>query len=128
MNRKQLITLLVFGAVIAAAWMWVNRGQKAADQQSTAKMGEKLVPNFPVNDVAQLTIKQRGAELNLAKKDELWVVKERGEYPANFSNLRDLLIKVSDLKITKPVNVGTSRLRSTGVAPAGQSSQHAGGV
>ena len=117
MNRKQLITLLVIGLIVGAAGFWKYKSQQAGYKESTQRMGEKLMPGFPLNDVAQLTIKQKDAEMTLAKKNDAWAVKERSDYPANFSNIRDLLIKIADLKIAKPVKVPASRLPNLELLP-----------
>jgi hypothetical protein len=69
-----------------------------------------LLGDFQVNDVAQVNIKQGGTELNLAKKEDLWRVRERGDYAANFSQITDLLLKLRDLKIVQTEKIGASQL------------------
>jgi hypothetical protein len=110
MNRKQFVILIVAG-VIAGFVGWKITSQKSADFK-TSDVGEKnkLLPNLPVNDIARLRIKQSSNEVNLVKKDDLWRVKERGDYPANFSELRDLLNKLSELKTIEDVKVGASQM------------------
>jgi len=44
------------------------------------------------------------------KKDDLWRVKERAEYPANFTELGDFLRKVQELKTIEEVKVGPSQM------------------
>jgi hypothetical protein len=73
-------------------------------------MGAKVMPNFPLNDVETIVIKQTKTELTLAKKDDIWVVKQRGDHPAKFDGISDLLRKVWELKVAKPVKTGPSRL------------------
>lgn len=110
MNRKQLTLLVVLGVVLGGlGWLaWKKQQQPYAD--STAKMGSKVLPNLAVNDIEQVTITQAKGGLTLAKQDGTWVVRSRGDYPANFDSLRDLLIKFAELKVAKPVTVGPSRL------------------
>src|SRR5258707_3377549 len=110
MNRKQLTLLIVVGAVLGSLGWVAYQKQNKAYTDSTQKMGGKLLPNFPLNDVEQIVIKQSAAELRLAKKDDIWVVKDRGDYPANFSNISDLLRKFWELKVAKPVKTGPSHL------------------
>lgn len=110
MNRKQLTLLVVLGVVLGGlGWLaWKKQQQPYAD--STARMGSKVLPNLPVNDIEQLTISQAKGSLTLAKQDGTWVVRSRGNYPANFDSLRDLILKFAELKVAKPVTVGPSRL------------------
>ena len=60
-------------------------------------MGQKVFPSFPVNDVAAIHVKAAG-DLHLVRKDDRWRVQERNDYPANFSQISDLLLKLADLK------------------------------
>jgi len=110
MNRKQLTLLLVVGAILGGLG-WVAYQKKSAPyKESLQKMGGKLLPNFPLNEVDQIVVKQGTSEVTLAKKDEVWVVKNRGDYPASFDTISDVLRKFWELKIVKPVKTGPSRL------------------
>src|SRR5580765_1907236 len=88
MNRKQLVILLVLGAVIGALGFIVSR-RNAASYQSTGEggAGKKLLADFPINDVARIDIRQGTNELNLARQDEQWTVRERYGYAANFQEI-----------------------------------------
>jgi len=109
MNRKQLTTLIVLVALVGGAgWFFLKRQQNAY-APSGAKFGEKLFPKLTVNDVARIQVKSSSAELNLVKKDDLWRVQERGDYPANFSQISGLLLKAADLKIGQTEEVGPSQ-------------------
>ena len=109
MNRKQLIILIVLVAVIGGAGLYFSKQQNNAYTHGDQKLGQKLFPKLPINDVAQIQIKQHGAELNLVKKDDLWRVKERGNYPANFAMISDFLLKAGDLKIVQSEEIGASQ-------------------
>src|SRR5438034_896653 len=78
MNRKQLGILIVLGAVIGALSLYVSR-RNAASYQSSGEggAGRKLLPDFPINDVARIGIKQGTNELNLVRQDDNWTVRER---------------------------------------------------
>ena len=108
MNRKQLAILIVLGVVFAGAGLYYSKRQKETFTVSATRMGAKFVPDFPLNDVSQITIKQPQGELNVVKKEDAWAVRERADYPANFSEVSELLRKVWDLKVTQPVRVGSA--------------------
>ena len=110
MNRKQLTLLMVVGAVIAGLGWVAWQKQQAAYKDSTRKMGEKVLAKFEPDEVQQLVIKQTKGEVELARENDAWVVRQRGGYPANFGNISDLLRKFWDLKVAKPVSAGPSRL------------------
>jgi hypothetical protein len=83
------------------------------------KMGRKLFPNLVLNDVGALHISAAG-DLHLAVKDGVWRVQERAGYPANVSQLRELLIKLSELKISQSEPIGQTQLARMDLLPPGQ--------
>lgn len=110
MNRKQLITLLLAGIVIGGlGWHFATKQQESY-RTSDVQAGQKLLPTFPINDVAQVTIKDPKSELNLVKQDDAWKVRERYNYPANFSEISELVRKFADIKTVQSVTVGASQL------------------
>jgi Flp pilus assembly protein CpaB len=126
MNRKQLTLLIVVAAVLGGLGWLAWQKQQTPFKESMAQVGEQLFPNFPINDVEHVTIRVSTNELNLLKKEDIWTVAERGNYPANWNNISDFLRKVYELKVAKPVKAGPSRLGPLQLpAPVGR---HAGRV
>ncbi|MBI4661969.1 MAG: DUF4340 domain-containing protein [Verrucomicrobia bacterium] len=109
MNRKQLTLLSVLVVVLGGLGLLLYNRQSASWQASGGPLGQKLVPDFPMNDIAQITITQTTTNLNLVKQDDLWRVKERWNYPANFSEVSDLLRKMWELKVVQAPKVGPSQ-------------------
>ncbi len=110
MNRKQLGLLLVLVIVLGGAGLLLRQRQNASFEGSNPAVGRKLLGEFPFNDVAHITLKQGTNELNLVKKDDRWRVRERNDYPANYSEISDFLLKARDLKIIQSEKVGPSQL------------------
>jgi len=114
MNRKQLTFLIVLGVVLGGLGYYVyNKNQSSYERGSASGEGQKLLQGVPpgaINDVAQIILRQNTNEVILTRQGEQWTVKQRGDYPANFGNISDLLQKFWDLKVTRPVTVGPSRL------------------
>ena len=110
MNRKQLIVLVIAGLIIGAAAWKITQGRSKNQQTSNQKLGQKVVANFPMNDVERITIRQGAEQLNVARKNDRWVVQERNDYPANFSTVSDLIRKVWDLKVAQTVRVSPTQL------------------
>jgi hypothetical protein len=108
MNRKQLSVIIILGLVIGAAGLYMHRQRQAPTRDS--RMGAKLLGDFDVNTVAGLRIQSSSNSVNLVKSGDLWTVKERADYPANFNTIADFVRKLADLKVVKPVQVGPSRL------------------
>ena len=119
MNRKQFIILLVLVAVIGAAGLIIHQRNRQSWQSGGAAIGQKLLPNLAINDVAQITIQSGTNELDLARRDHLWRVRQRAGYPANFSQISALLMKFPDLKVVQTDEVGPSQLGRFDLLPAG---------
>jgi len=120
MNRKQFIALLILVAVLGgAAWLH-SRRQAATWGNLSPKLGQKLLGNFQVNDVAQIRIQQGTNDLTLAKMNGLWRVEQRDDYPANFPEISQFLLKLRDLKIIQAEEVEPSQFSELKLAASGQ--------
>ena len=119
MNRKQLLILLVLVAVLGAAGLYLYRGNESSWKGGTRAAGQKLLGELPVNDVARIVIKGGTNELHLVKKDNLWRVQQRGDYPANYSEISGFLLKAADLKVVQSEEIGQSMLGRYKLLPPG---------
>jgi len=117
MNQKQLITLLVLVALIGGAGLYLYNARRSSYAESGTAAGGKLMGNLPVNDITRITIKHETNGVDLVKKDDLWRVAERQDYPANFVEISQLLLKLRDLKIVQTEKVGASQLPRLQLAP-----------
>jgi hypothetical protein len=72
-----------------------------------------------VNDVVQITIQAGTNELTLARRDNLWRVHERADYPADFSQISSLLTKLADLKVVQNEDLGPSQFGRLELLPPG---------
>lgn len=125
MNRKQLLILLVVVVVLGVfGWMRYQKNQSSwqGGGISTAK---KLLGDLPVNDVASIVIKGGTNELDLVKKDGLWRVKQRNDYPANYAAISGFLLKAADLKAAQVEEVDSSQLARYKLLPPGPSTNTA---
>ena len=108
MKGKQLAIVLILLVALGGAALFLNR-RNAATWSSTATESNGKILNFPLNDVSHIVIKGSGAELNLIKKDDVWKVKERADYPANFELISALIRKIWELRAVQDVKIGPSQ-------------------
>ena len=108
MKGKQLAIVLVLLVVVGGIALFLKSRNTASWSESATTTSGKIL-DFPLNDVSHVTIKEGGAELNLAKKDEVWTVKERADYPADFAKVSALLRKLWELKPVQDVKAGPSQ-------------------
>lgn len=120
MNGKQLLLVLaVLAALVAGGW-GVMKWQRGSYEAVDARVGQKLLPGFKVDEVAAITIIEPGATLTLVRTDQGWTVKERGGYPASVEAIRDLLVKLEALKVAQAEGISDAlRPRLQLAAPGG---------
>ena len=124
MKGKQLAVVLVLLVVLGAVALFLNQRNSATWSDRATTAGGKIL-DFPLNDVSQVTLKEGGAEVNLAKTNDIWTVKEKADYPADFDKVSALLRKLWELKPVQDVKIGPSqlaRLQLTEPAPGPNSS------
>ena len=117
MNLKQIGILLAVVIVIGGGALILHNKQGSSWSSADAEVGKKLLGDFPFNDVTHIQIQHGTNELNLEKKNDVWCVRERGDYPANFSQISDFLLKARDLKVVQSEEVGPSQLPRLELAP-----------
>src|ERR1700694_2968773 len=109
MKGKQLaIVLVLLAALGGIALLLHSRNTNSWSKTATVTGGKVLT--FPLNDASHVTIKTNGIELNLVKKDEVWKVKERFDYAADFDKVAGLIRKLWELRPGQDVKIGPSQL------------------
>lgn len=109
MKGKQLTLVLVLLAALGGVALFLNQ-RNSASWSNTATTSSGKILDFQLNDVSQVTIKEGGAELNLVKKDDVWTVKDRADYPADFDKISTLIRKLWELRPVQDVKIGPSQL------------------
>jgi hypothetical protein len=118
MNRKQLILLVIVGLVLAGLALFSARSRRAEYETPETGVGAKLLGDFPASEVGQVTVRSRDGEVNLVK-NEVWMVKERSNYPASFTEIAELLTKFWELKPVQSQKVGQSQWGRLELLPPG---------
>ncbi len=117
MNRKQFALLFFLLVVVGLGGLMIYNRQNDYRSSGNQNLGKKLLENFPLNDVAHIALRQGSNGVNLVKQDQVWRVRERGDYPANYSELSEFLIKLGDQKVVSSEKAGASDLARLGLVP-----------
>ena len=110
MNPKQFKILIGLLIVTVGVGIFLVNRDTSSWQDGGGEMGGNILPDFPLNEVTNITINDGTNTVQLAQKDEKWVVTNRGDYPASFEAVGDLLRQAWDTTILQPVRVGESQL------------------
>lgn len=115
MNRHRFTLLVIVALVAMAAAFYVSTLRDAPHETP----GLALLPTMPtdLNAVTGVTIRKGSATptLTLHKAGQQWTVAERGDYPADVSKLRQLLVSLRDAKIVEAKTTDPARFPAIGV-------------
>ncbi|HKI68893.1 MAG TPA: DUF4340 domain-containing protein [Verrucomicrobiae bacterium] len=110
MNKKQFAILVFVLLVLGGAGLMLYKRQNNSWESAAPGTGKKILGELPVNDITRIVIRHGTNELNLFKTNDMWLVQERGNYPANFSQISSFLIKAQNLKAVQVEPIGPSQL------------------
>ena len=96
MKGKNLIILAVVAAVLVAAALWRTRKGEEAPPDL---IGKPVLSELPVNDISKLVVVSPNNTATLVRAESGWVAADRFNYPAEFSKIKETLLKLSNLKI-----------------------------
>jgi Domain of unknown function (DUF4340) len=121
MNRKQFVFVLIALAIIGGAGLILRNRKQESWTVREARMGDKVMPDFKINDVAALHIKGKdGSNFNVVFTNGLWRVRERNDHEANYHQIRDLLIRLRDAKVVQAETTSRSELGQVDLAEPGK--------
>lgn len=101
MTRKtiQFLAAVIIGLVLLLLVL------RSDDDYETARSGQLLLPDFKAvaNNVTEVAVTRRdeGQFLTVHRRDGRWAVSARSGYPADVSQLRQLIIALADAKIVE---------------------------
>ena len=101
MTRRQFFILVAVLAALALAGAWIMQSQRTGWKSSDTRAGQKLVPGLTLEDVSEIALRNGTSALTLARRGAAWVIPERGDFPADVERVRDLLLKLAELKIVQ---------------------------
>ena len=89
MGRNALVMLVLLAFALAGGAFYVLRDSGSAaggsavtsSGKASAALGAPLLPQLKAAEVARITIREPKSSLTLEKKNERWVIAERGGYP-----------------------------------------------
>ena len=125
MNRKQLNLILLALAIFGIAGLVLIHRNKDTWSAPQGQVGRLLFPDFTnLDDVAVVHLKD-AADLHLGVKDGIWRVRERNDYPADFSKIKEMVKLLAGLKISQSEPIGPSQLARMELEPPGKGTNSA---
>lgn len=120
---KKIIILLVVLVALVGAALYQQKDRKSRLSTGSRKgtdMREMLIPDFDVNSVQKIRVKDAQSEVNVVLNGTAWSVAERGGYEASFDKISRALLALKEQKISKKQIVGKESWGKIGVQPPGE--------
>lgn len=107
MSKKTVIILWTIVAALAVGVISIkSRSRDTGEALTERRRGQSVLASFPAADVTCIKLKGAEQSVTLNKTAEGWVVAERGNYPANYTNINNLLRTVESVKINHAIEAG----------------------
>lgn len=126
MTRKQFFVLLAALVVLLAAGLLLMRSQQSAWKPGDSRIGQRLMPGLKLEDVATVSIRDPDATLTLARREGGWRVKERADFPADADRVRELLLRLVELKVVQTEAVAEAQRARLQLLEPGAAQEGAG--
>ena len=101
MNRGRLSALIVAALLVISIALFLSMRRNAAHESHGALLYPALGGEMVTLSSVDVRKGSATPTVSLRKKGEQWTVAQRGDYPADVSKLRKLMLSVSDAKIVE---------------------------
>jgi len=106
MSARFAIVLVILLAVLGGGALLYQQQERLRRPENVATLGKPLLKDLKAADIAAIRIVEPKATLTLQRKDQGWVIAERGAFPADFAKVHEFVVKVIGLKIGQSEPIG----------------------
>ena len=106
MNARVVAILVVLLAILGGAALLYRHDEGARRPENVGALGRTLFKDLKAADIATIRIVEPKATLTLQRKEDRWVIAERGDFPADLSKVREFVLKVIGLKVGQSEPLG----------------------
>jgi Domain of unknown function (DUF4340) len=105
-NARVAAILVVLLAVLGGGALLYQQQERARRPENVDTLGRALFKDLKAADIAAIRIVEPNATLTVQRKDERWVIAERGDFPADLSKVREFVLKTIGLKVGQSEPLG----------------------
>jgi uncharacterized protein DUF4340 len=117
MNKTQLTAIVIIFFVLLFFSFFYLKKTDAVWEKGSFEKKTPLIENLDVNKVSKFTITNGKKTTTMEVKDNRWVVSEKNSYPADFSKIKNFLLKIHELKIAQKIRLKKSALGKLKLLP-----------
>jgi len=103
MSRLQLLILWILA--LGAGYYYFNSKDvpDSISQKTKLEVGARIVPSDLIETVDSLTVVSGDDKASLKKIDGRWVVSEKGDFPANYDSINQVIGALREAKVAQSV-------------------------
>lgn len=106
MSRQWVMVLSVLLLVVGGGALLIFKQQQDEKPAVSAQLGQPLLKGLKASEITRIEIRESKETLTLERKDERWVLVERGGFAADLEKVSDLVIKAIELKVGQAEPLG----------------------
>ncbi|MFZ2276267.1 MAG: DUF4340 domain-containing protein [Prosthecobacter sp.] len=127
--KKIVILLVLLVAIVGTAYFQSNKRNSRLNRSAmNVKLRELLFPEFDINGIKKIRIKEDKSEATLAVQNDTWVVLERAGYPVEKEKLQTALLSLKYEKIKGGRHIGKDSWGKVGVNSPGNATASGAGT
>ena len=123
MKAKNLIFLIVFAVVL------VGIAVKTSEKNSKSVpdiVGKPVFPELAVDQIEKIAISSHEGTATVAIAGDIWVAPDRYNHPADFSKVKDYLVKLSNLNIGQVMKLTDKQKADLRIVPPSATGKNTG--
>jgi hypothetical protein len=106
MNARFALILVVLLAVLGGAAVFFYQQERGRQAGNVGTLGQPVLKNLQAAEVASIRIVEPKSTLTVLRKDDSWVIPERGGFPADVGKVREFVLQALSLKVGQSEPVG----------------------
>jgi hypothetical protein len=106
MNARVAAILVILLVVLGGGALLYQQQERAQRPDNVGTLGRTLFKDLQAADIAAIRIVEPNATLTVQRKDDRWVIAERGDFPADVSKVREFVLKAIGLKVGQSEPLG----------------------
>lgn len=106
MNARIAAILVLLLVLLGGGAVLVYQRQHAMQPANIGTLGQPLLKGLTAAKIAAIRIAQPKSIITLEHKGSVWVIDERGGFPADFGKVRTFVLKAIELKIGQSEPIG----------------------
>jgi hypothetical protein len=106
MNARFALILVVLLAVLGGAAVVFYQQERGRQAGNVGTLGQPVLKNLQAAEVASIRIVEPKSTLTVLRKDDRWVIPERGGFPADVGKVREFVLQALSLKVGQSEPIG----------------------